>query len=155
MTVTYQIGEHTYQANDAGLFFPRGVDHEVMKILTELEGTGENVRLFYGDVDGTVWPQDEDVYGKLQRTIGPCKVVKLALGDKVCDILPLAIVGILRYRGWAYMHPNVKLGLWTLRQGPYSQPYEVCYNGSCHRRFDGRAEAFEYMEFMTGERMEQ
>lgn len=155
MTVTYQIGAHTYQANDAGLFFPRGVDHEVMKILTELEGTGENVRLFYGDEDGKVWAHDQDVYGKLQRTVGPCKLIKLACGYELCDILPLAIVGILRYRGWAYKHPHMDFGTWEIFRGVYSQPHEVWFNGSCHKRFDSGGEALQYLEFMTGERMEQ
>lgn len=153
---SYQIGVHTYVPHTSGLFFPVGTNAEVMQVLADLEGTGENIRLFYGDEDGSVWPQDEDVYGKVQSIRGVfCTTAKLAYGDKVCDILPLAIVGILRYRGWAYKHANIDFGAWTMRQGVYSQPYEVCYNGSCHKRFDSQAEAIRYMEFMTGERMEQ
>lgn len=92
---------------------------EVARLLENQRVSGTRVRLFFGDTTtGKAWPEENDVTGRLGRSMGPVKVpILLAKGNSMGGgaVLDHCIVAILTEHGWLYKHPTFSTGEWVIQ----------------------------------------
>lgn len=154
---TITIGTVTYEAANSGTYFTKDCPHNLRVLLDTLRTSGATVRLFYGDTEtGKAWAEENDVTGRIGRSLGTCKVPLLVKrGDSGGGaILDRCIVAVLCNNAFIYKVPGFDPGVWTVGPTDMQGFAEVAYqNGAVHARFKKPGQAERYCQFMRGERM--
>lgn len=131
----------------------------VVDALERARLNGQRVRLFYGDAaTGRAWPEENDVAGRIGRSMGPQKIPLLianprdAGGGGVLDSCVVAIAtGPDRF---TYRHPQFSVGAWRVIPSDLPDYAEaVTHDGEIHARFKRAGQGARYVDFMTGKRM--
>jgi len=141
------------------LHFDKGTPPEVQKLLAELCGTQRDVRIFFGDTEtGIAWADENDVYGRIGRSMGP-KRVPLLIAKRKDGGPALLTACILAIKSgphtFLYKHPKFDPGVWTWETGANVAGYveTAFHNGDIHARFKKAGAAVRYCAFMEGRRM--
>ena len=136
---------------------------KVKNVLTECYNNQGRVRIWYGDIDtGVSWLDEYDVVGTIGRSTGQQKIPLLIKNSRssggggiLCHcIIRIDVIGS---RHIIYKHPlfNVPtLGVYpNLDEDTKTKyPFIVLKYGTIQSRFKSRTSAYNYIDFMTGER---
>lgn len=134
---------------------------ELIVLLEKHRLSGDTVRLYYGDTaTGRDWMEENDVRGRLCRSMGPCKVPLLfgrggRCGPAILDhcIVRLSVCQDGKDKE-VYRHPNYNIPAVSLipdTELGYTVAAKV--NGQIHARFKTVAEAGLYIAEMGFERI--
>jgi hypothetical protein len=140
-------------------FYSAETPVKVRALLEAYRKTGAKVRVFMGDpVTGRDWLEENDVIGKIGRSMGPIKI-PLLCAPRSDGGMAMSTECILRLvdvesKFEVYRHPLYKMPEFKIVSGPMEgYPFEVTVNDSVHARFAGEASAQAWVAFMRGERM--
>lgn len=131
--------------------FHRETCAQVRQALSDIQGSGQKVRLFYGDPkSGKAWPEVTEVFGR----VGADEEQAPAFIDQGGQIRDDSIVGILGRAGkWLYRHPQLDLGTWEIIPSPDDDYLDaVTYNGEVIELFKRAGQSRRFKDFMTGRR---
>jgi hypothetical protein len=145
-----------------GTWFKRTTPPHVRRILETYRETGKWLRLFYGDAStGRDWLEENDVLGRIGRSMGPQKVPLLVEPGECggCAILDDCIVRILDVATGRelYRHPQYHYGTMEIHAATCREGYThgVWVNGQNHANFRSLETAAHWIAFMTGHSMIQ
>lgn len=155
----YVIGQTQYTRHFSGLYFDARTPEAVRDTIARLRGTGERVRVFYGDTKtGEAWPEEWDILGTIGASMGPCKIPLLIRNARSMGggaLLSASIVAIYstQSRRAIYHHAAFSPGVWETC-APVSPGYieAVSHNGKLHAQLKKPGAAARYIAFMRGER---
>lgn len=124
---------------------------QIMQVLEKCLSDKILIRIWYGEsVNGTAWPDENDVVGYVGRSAGQIKTPLLLNNSRSIGgggILQNCIVRIDTTKGdTLYKNPNFNAGIWRVGG------LELFHNGEVWGRFKTQAAAIRCMEFMIGER---
>ena len=131
--------------------FHQETSADVSQALIDIQGSGQKVRLFYGDpVSGKAWPEVTEVFGR----IGADEEQAPVFIDQGGQIRDSSIVGILGRAGkWLYRHPKLDLGAWEIIESPDEDYLDaVTYNGQVIELFKKAGQSRRFKDYMTGRR---
>jgi hypothetical protein len=160
---TTHTDQRPLMVSKAGTHFHPDTVAQVARLLDSHIASGEKVRLFLGDAaTGAAWHEENDVVGRIGRSMGPCKV-PLMVGGKDSGgpaLLDHCIVGVLAKGGaWLWKHPTLDLGQWaaepidhTARSGSRFQGAALV-NGTLYSRHTSLQGAQRLVDFMLGRRL--
>lgn len=94
-----------------GTYYNVQTDNRIIEVLERCRMSGRRIRLDYGDVEtGRSWGEDNDVTGKLGRSMGPVKVPILLHNARSTggpQLLDQCLVAIMDTHGRTlYRHPS-------------------------------------------------
>lgn len=146
---TPSVNKHTY--------FDPGTDPSVSSILESARKTDRRLRLFLGDTEtGRDWMDENDVVGRIGRSMGPMKVpLLIADGEHGGGaILTACIVRILDADTLRelYVHPKYQAPVLTVHPDTSVPKYafRVDRDDQVQARFRTREQAHGYVAFMLG-----
>jgi len=136
---------------------------KVKTVLTECYNNQCRVRIWYGDVEtGVSWLDEYDIMGTIGRSTGQQKIPLLIKNSRSSGgggILCHCIIRIdvISSRRTIYKHPLFyvpTLGVYpNLDEDTKTKyPFIVLKYGTIQARFKSRTSAYNYIDFMTGER---
>mgnify|MGYP000314214845 CR=1 FL=1 len=144
-------------------WFNRHTCPEVKTALDAARNQGTKVRLWVGDTKtGLAWLEENDVYGRIGRSMGPMRVPLLiedGVGFGGGAILDHCIVRIDGWKGshnWTiYKHPLWHLPEMSIKDNADSEtmkkyPVVVEVGGEVQARFVSQAKAQQYVDFHHG-----
>jgi len=143
--------------------FDENTCDRVKTVLAECYNKQYRVRIWYGDIDtGVSWLEEYDVTGTIGRSSGQAKIpllIKNSRSNGGGGILCHCIIRIdvISSRRTIYKHPlfNVPtLGVYpNLDEDTKTKyPFIVLKYGTIQARFKSRTSAYNYIDFMTGDR---
>jgi hypothetical protein len=166
----YELCEHGHKVIDDTHYQKETTDAQIEALETARK-QGARIRLFLGDETGKSWHSENDVVGRISRSMGPCKIPILVNNQRSYGggaILTHCVVAIFsRYLGWIYKHENFTLPEITLEEitpvaeaipgrMPFKdwQNYKILakLNGEEHARFQTMKQAERWKDFMTAKR---
>lgn len=137
-------------------------NESVMKVLENLYGTNNRVRIFYGNVDG-LWHEEHDVCGRIGRSTGTHKIPLLCHNSRSVggEVLPYnLIVGIMNNKKkWLFKTDNLEELLkgyaameFKKNDYPFDPEYTFAcgYNGESLAVFKNEKQRDAYINFMSG-----
>lgn len=154
----YTIGRTEYVRHESGLYFSADASPTVARLLARYAETRQRVRLFLGETaTGKAWAEESDIVGTVGRSMGPCKVPLLIVGNARGGgaILTGCVVAIRECdsRRWSYRAPGFDPGEWRVAPADIPGYAEtVTHNGIVHARFPRAGMGARYCEFMLGDR---
>ncbi len=138
-------------------YFDPGTDPKVKSILESARKNDQRLRLFLGDTEtGRDWMDENDVVGRIGRSMGPMKVPLLISDGEFGGgaILTACIVRILDADTLRelYVHPNYQAPVLTVHpdSGTPKYAFRVDRDDQVHARFKTREQAYGYVAFMLG-----
>lgn len=139
-----------------GVEFDAKTPERVVSTLLNYMGTGQRIRVFYGDTKtGRDWCEEYDTMGYVSRSTGQVKIPLLINNRKSWGgggILDDCIVRITVDRRDVYRHPKYHIGKITFKPSPYPEfPYGVWINGKNHANFKTAEKAQKWAKFISGE----
>lgn len=162
-TFTTHSDGRPLRVSRAGTHFHPDTAPQVARLLDSCLASQEPVRLFLGDAaTGKAWHEENDVQGRIGRSMGPCKVPLLVAKrqDGGPALLDHCIVGILgKGANWLYKHPTLDLGTWTVEPIDHTARSGTRFvaathvDGTLHSRHSTQASAERLAAFMRGERL--
>lgn len=152
-----------YRVAPSGVHYHPDTAPAVAAALDTLIRSQKAVRVFLGDTTtGEAWAEEHDCHGTLGNSTGPLKAPLLIAprAEGGPHLIDQAIVAIKTKNAWAYRHPTLNLGTWTVGENDGTtdhkgKPYAAVslHNGTVHGRHTSRAAAQRLVDFMRGERM--
>lgn len=143
-----------YKPTPDGTCYHAETPAEVVSALERARLAGKNVRLFYGDPStGRDWLEENDVAGRLSRSMGPLKVPLLISpgrdgGDALLDH---CVVRLLVANKEAYRHPGYHQPALESKPSPYAEaPYGVFADGKNQANFKTSRARDNYLAFIQG-----
>jgi hypothetical protein len=145
-----------YRRLPSGTCYHADTPVPVIELLEQLRKSRRKIRLFYGDpATGQSWHEEHDVIGCIGRSTGAIKVPLLIESGEIGGpaLLDHCIIRIDTPRKVLYQHATFRVGDVTLVQGVLQDvPWEVWIDNVVHARFQSKAEARHYSDFMQGHR---
>lgn len=137
---------------------------DVRRALENARGTGNRVRIWYGDSKtGKAWDEEHDVVGRIGRSTGSKKIPLILHSERSSggpSVLDSSIVRIdnIERKSTVYKHPSFDAGKWEVR--PETDPkhisagytHQSLKDGQLIGRHKSESAAKNYTGFMTGER---
>lgn len=159
LEVSIQVGRMTsLEPGPAGIFYHRSTPGVVRREIDSAYLHSLRRRLFYGDTEtGEAWPQENDVLGRVERSMGPLKIPLLThnrrstSGEPILDHCIVAIMSTPFV--FLYRHPGFDVGDWDVGPGRSPGFSEAAFhNGELHAQFKKAGAAKRYCAFMRGDR---
>ncbi len=140
----------------SGTYYRDTTPRAVVDGLERARESGARVRFWLGDnVTGRDWLEENDVCGRVGRSMGPIKIPLLISGRDIGGpaILTDCIVCLHVGGCEVYRHPAFAFPVCDIRNEPTAaRPFMVYAQGVAHAGFVTRAKAERWVAFMRGER---
>lgn len=140
-------------------YFDPGTDPQVKSILESARKSDRELRLFLGDTEtGRDWMDENDVIGRIGRSMGPQKVPLLIAknsdfgGGAILTACIVRIIDVATMRE-LYVHPKYQAPNLTVEPEDYSPggyKFRVDRDGQVQARFKKIGSAHAYVAFMLG-----
>ena len=146
------------EESEHGTYYHQETPQAVRNILDQAMRSHNRIRIFYGDTKtGKQWNDEYDIIGTVGRSTGRIKIPLMIANSRSHGgpgILDANIIAIATAPGqFAYKHPQLDLGTWTVGAAKSPGYVEASYkDGKLIGQFKKTGAAKRHCAFMTGDR---